>query len=376
MGEFRVLFIDDDIKYNRVYTRQIKEFNKTSELKVQAEIINDYDDGLQAIEKGGYDGAILDLKLSKIDKGKNGDVLARKIKEGMCFPVRIYTAFYDQEEDLYEQNAFYKVHKKTDIEVKDVIKEIADVYDTGITRILGKRGTINDYLVEIFWKHLSGNFSEWIAEGQRNKETERILLRHILSHMQEYLDITKPGEFAKYHPSEVYITPSIKDAIYTGDIIEDSNQETYIVLSPSCDMVVRTKEEGGKTIQYRNAELFLAAEIIPWNQVDEFGNIKAETGDGNQKVKRLKGFMKNKKDRYHFLPPNFSLSASFIDFQKVRTFKTGDAEEKFKALGTVSKQFLKEIRTRFSQYYLRQGQPDLDIEELYSIMKRSIPDES
>lgn len=362
MGELKILFVDDDPKYNRVYTRGVKDFNKTSELIVQPEIINDYEIGLNAIENGDYDGAILDLKLSKTDKSKNGDVLARKIREGLCFPVRIYTAFPDLEEDPDKQNEFYKVYQRTDIKVKDVVKEIADIYRTGITGILGKRGIINNYLANIFWKHLSDSFNSWVKEAESSNDVEKILLRHILSHLQAYLDKDGAGGFDEYYPEETYIMSPINDNIHTGLILKrKADSQLFIVLTPFCDLAQ------GK------ADKIILAKIENKN-MSYVKTLKRrrDNGDTPEKKKTAKEKLEkllhnNLLLKYHCLPEVNGIGG-FIDFQKINSYKKSEIDRLFQPVATVTDKFCKDIVARFSTYYSRQGQPNFENEKIYKIM--------
>ena len=60
-----------------------------------------------------------------------------------------------------------------------------------------------------------------------------------------------------------------------------------------------------------------------------------------------------------------------INFRKVNTYKPKDFDSKFdKPLVQISMAFTKDIVSRFSSYYSRQGQPDFDFDTLTEELKR------
>ena len=180
--------------------------------------------------------------------------------------------------------------------------------------------------------------------------------------MQEYID----EELEKYHPNEFYISKPVKKNIFTGDIINyDSSR--YIVLTPSCDIVLREND-------LRNAERILFCKIKSLNEtVKNFNQLNKDTGKTNDDRKRLYGYIKNSKQNYHFIPKGSSVEAGLIDFQDKLTISDSIVREKLLnkeivRIATVSQPFLKEIISRYSNYYARQGSPDFNIEEVYDLL--------
>ncbi len=218
MSEVFDLFIleDNDAAYDS-FNSLIEDYNKENEIKIKTVRFKEVKQALNAIKSGWYDGAIIDIRLSTSDDSENGNEIIREIKNNLRFPIRVYTGYDDIDDDLQDQNEFYKIYKRTDIRFQEVLVELINIYKTGITKILGKKGTIEDYLRDIFWNHLSSSFGSWIKEAQTKDNIEKILLRYTLSHLQEYLDKDDSGDYDEYHPSEFYIKDPINSK-YTLEV--------------------------------------------------------------------------------------------------------------------------------------------------------------
>jgi len=54
--------------------------------------------------------------------------------------------------------------------------------------------------------------------------------------------------------------------------------------------------------------------------------------------------------------------------KEIPSFTRTEIRKDFVPVATVTDKFCKDIIARFSHYYSRQGQPDLNIERLYNLM--------
>lgn len=363
--DLKLLIVEDDEKQIEWYKNSIESFNETSETKITLSIKKDKDDGLNALKEETYDGAIVDLKLYADDMDGAGNEILKEIKNKLRFPVRVISGYPETlNEELKDENVFFKSHRRTD-DFISIIKELVSLYKTGITKILGNRGLIDDHLTDIFWNHISTSLSYWLREDD-SINMEKILSRHISALLSEYLEISESGELDKYHPSEVYIIPPVKRHFFTGNVLKKRDNDNYfILLNPACDMVRRYKRHAnGNQITFRNAESFLLCKLVLWNSLEEFSGVKPDTGRSNDSIRHLKDYVENKKDRYHFLPPFKEVKGFFIDFQSLSSFSENMVDKDFTIVATISREFLKDILARFSRYYSRQGQPDLDSDKI------------
>jgi CheY-like chemotaxis protein len=367
MAELKLLIVEDDAELITSYERDVKSFNLASNVKIKYEQVSNKEDALSILKDKTiyFDAAIVDLKLDtpeKADEDYSGNDVIREIKSNLRFPVFVVTGTPQHiAQDLKIQSSFFKI--KTRGEEDNHLQQLVDIYNTGITKIINSKGLIEDFLNNIFWNHLSNSMGNWIDDNSRSpEEKQKSLLRYTLMHMQEYID----EDIEKYHPSEFYITEPIKKNIFTGDIVSFKNGDRFIILTPSCDIVLREDHT-------RNTKLILFCKIKNLNnEIKNFDKLSLTTGNSNDDKKRLFRFIENSSTQnFHFIPKSNSLEAGLIDFQDKMTINEKEVVTLIESKeiirnATVSIPFLKDIISRYSNYYARQGSPDFNVEEVYN----------
>lgn len=366
MSALKLFIVEDDPELIKSYERDVKSFNLESKVKISPTIESNKENALKILEDEEYffDAAIIDLKLDKEgeeDNNYSGNEVIRKIKGNLRFPVYVVTGTPQHiADDLKEESCFFKI--KTRGEEDNYLEQLVEIYSTGITNILGKKGEIETYLNDIFWKHLSNSIDIWVKDEIRNsKQKEKSLLRYTLLHIQEYLELTENNDFDNYHPAETYITPPVKPNVFTGDIVRDkASNEKYIVLTPSCDLAKQKAkdillvliEENDKGLIFEKRAIIQKQKAEP--KVLEEAN--------NTLIKLLHNSYSNK---YHFLPKYNSIGGGLINFQKVKSVRTKEITTNYDRIASLNSQFTKDVVARFSYYYSRQGSPDFNTEELH-----------
>jgi len=368
----RLLIVEDTKEQIKVYEDTIDEFNAGSEIKINIEIGNNLKEGLKLIRTKDFDAAIIDLILGSDDIEGKGKQIIKEIKSNLRFPVFVFTAFPGNlDEDLKKENVFYRVYEQTKKDTTEVLKEMADIYKTGITKIIGSKGIIEETLQKVFWENIAKNMEYWKKEVENKGKIEKILSRHILAHLVESLRLTEEGKFEKCHPAEVYIMPPVKKYFFTGDILKNKDSgEYFLILTSACDMELRQKRDGENWVSYRNADKIILAKLTKFNQVPE---VKAYIeNQSNGKKKEVKKYVNNtKKERYYYLPSfGTQISGFLIDFQNINQINQKELTS-YDRVASIDEPFLKDIIVRFTSYYARQGSPDLDTD---IILKRLIND--
>ncbi len=359
---FNLFILEDDDRVFNQYEPLIADFSKSNNIMIKTYRWKNADEALDALKNNWYDGAIIDIRLSAPDEGRSGNEIIREIKNNLRFPVRVYTGFDDIDDDLRQENEFYKIYKRTSKKFSEILLELINIYKTGITNILGKKGTVEEYLKNVFWNHLAGSFASWIDEAKENSGIEKILLRYTLSHLQEYLDKDASGGYDEYHPSEVYIMGPINKNIHTGLILKKKEtNEFYIVLTPSCDLA-----------QGKASKIVLAPienKNMPYVKELKDKKEKSTNGDDKKQAEQaLERLLSNNHSlKYHCLPEVNGVGG-FINFQKINSFTKEQIADDFSPIASVTDKFCKDIIARFSHYYSRQGQPDFDTDKVYDLM--------
>ncbi|WP_396596613.1 hypothetical protein [Dokdonia sp. R86516] len=364
MAIIDILIVENDPNDIQAYQDTIRTLNMEydGDHVINPVVKTTEEEGLKELEEKEWSAAFIDLKLSTEDilSAEEGNNLVNQIYTKRRFPVYIITNTPGDVSPDFIQSDFLRIKTKDGIDYNEVFSDIIKIQETGILKIIGKQGQIEKYLDKIFWDNLSTSIDLWSKDNSRNSEQkEKSLLRYTILHMLEYLDE------AKYHPSEFYITKPIKENIFTGDIVEYLGTR-YIVLTPSCDIVIR--HDGT-----RNTRRILFCKIKELkNEVENYQLLTRETSANNRNRARLNRFIQNNsKSNFHFIPRHNDIEAGLIDFQDKTTVGVRAVERKLekgecKRIATVSMPFLKDIISRYSNYYSRQGSPDFNSDEVYS----------
>ena len=390
MNNIKLILIDDDDGEVQTCNNAVGDFNedhKDERWYIQLEIHKNIQSASKALESSYFDGAIIDMKLA--DSGDEGnqalDVIRQHLKR---IPVAIYTGTPDVA-DNSDDIPLIGVFKKGDATYEELIYKFWDIYKTGLTKIMGGKGQIEKSLSQIFIKYLlpeifpkstASEKSNWVGYAERNSEnTEKALLRHTLNHLIHELYKSS----GNCYPDEMYINLSAQEQVRldTGCILKCKDQHNfYIVMSPACDLAERA-DGGCNTDRALLVEIQMLEEIEPDCFIpDEYGNKKLKrkkdpkTEEGrntqaerkylsNTQDNKLQSIRKNTKGiYYHWLPPTrFFNNGAVINFRRVSTYSKSDLEKSFdKPIIQVASPFLKDIISRFSSYYARQGQPDIN----------------
>lgn len=359
MSEINLLIIEDEPAQIQMYQDVIGQYNKKNDIKFTYTFCMNFSEGEHALKTPNYDAAIIDLKLSATDE-LEGKKLVEAVYHKIRIPIIIYSGSIGQIDDIQE-NALLKKRLRTE-QLTDVLSEIILIYNTGITSFLRPSGNFDNKLTEIFWSHLANDLDVWITHKNPNT-----LLRYILSHFHEYLDINLQGDFEEYHPFEVFIKPSIKKNIHTGDLIHYNN-DIYLIMTPACDIIIQSYQDksDGKKEPIRKAENIVLVKAREFDYKELCKDKK-----GNIDKSKIKGYVTNNSFRFHYLPSLEKNNGFLIDFQDILTVPISASDDFVRMrIATISSPFIKDIISRFSNYYSRQGQPtfyqDKIIEELYN----------
>jgi CheY-like chemotaxis protein len=366
MKELKLLIVEDDQDAIKAYQRAIKAFNIERKLSHNNDVqiielpIDNKDSAINALRgfENDFDAAIVDLDLlGHGGQDSSGNDVIREIKSNLRFPVFVITGTPQHlEDDLKEQSSLFKLLTRG--EEGDYLNEIFKIHQTGITQILNKKGIVENYISDIFWKHLSSSLNLWVDDTSRTpEEKEKSLLRYTLLHMLEYLDEDS------IHPSEFYITEPVKQKLSTGDLITFSDQR-WVVLTPACDFALRkgNKRNVNKAFLLRIKEL---SEELP--NYDNTQKLEEVSGTLQGKIEKI--IANNSKPYFHFIPKHSSIDAGLIDFQDKCSIPIVEIERKIEAkeilrIATISLPFLKDLIERYSSYYSRQGSPDFNKDEV------------
>ena len=388
MNKMTLILIEDNDGEAQSCQNAVNDFNdehKNKEWCIQLVTHNNIEAASKALESSYFDGAIIDMKLA--DSGDEGnqalDVIRQHLKR---IPVAIYTGTPDVA-DNSDDIPLIDVFKKGDATYEQLIYKFWDIYNTGLTKIMGGKGQIEQSLSQIFIKHLLPKISpestvseksNWVSYAEEDPDnTEKALLRYTLNHLIH--ELYKSSE--NCYPEEMYIhLPNLEQdqvKVDTGCILQNKdNNKFYIVLSPACDLAER--EEG-----VCNTDRALLVEIQMLEDILSDDYFISNCHNGKKLKKRylksnsespreylskqqdndLIKYQRNTKNLYYCWLPKTSCfnNGAVINFRRVSTYSQEELDESFNSpVIQVSSPFLKDIISRFSSYYARQGQPDIN----------------
>ena len=336
MTTMKILLVEDEKDQQDIFKHSVEVFNDKYDLNVECEIVADVQHALNKID-GSFDGAIIDLRLG--DNQEGGNEIVQQLGGSFTrIPIIFVTAYPDL---VNTHPSVVKARSRADATYELDLLLFQEIFNTGLSRIIGGRGLIEQRLSEVFLENLLPQIQTWVSYGRENSErTEKALLRYALNHLIQFLEEDEKLCF----PEEFYLYPSVLDRITTGSIVTAEDQ-WFVVLSPACDLVPRG--ENGVL----NTDCILLVEIESVEKILS----------GSKSRNRVSELSANRRTYYHWLPPTDFFQGGILNFRKLKTLNERDFDEKFgKPAIQISPSFVKDIVSRFSSYYARQGQPDID----------------
>ena len=341
MKPLKILLVEDDTVSQNEFKNDVEVFkDQPNNMDVEFEIVENVYDAVKMIDVS-FDGAIIDLKLRGNDDGGN-EIIQILYKEFTKIPIVFVTSFPDS---VVNHPSIIKIRSRDVGSYQDDLLLFRQIRDIGLTHIIGGGGLIEQKLHKVFLDNLLPQIETWIRYGETYKETDpkrtkRALLRYTLNHLFQLLEEDKELFF----PEEVYLYPPATDKITTGSMVKENNR-WFVVLSPACDLVQR-----GENNEIKTDHILLV----------EMESIDKELG-GKKSRNKVSELCSNKRTYYHWLPETKYFEGGVLDFRKLTTCHKDDFEWKLgKPKIQISPFFIKDIVSRFSSYYARQGQPDID----------------
>lgn len=360
MTDFKLLLVEDADQDLQSCRDCVDDFQKDKQCSIELVECKNVKEAFEKLDNS-FDGAIIDLKLA--DQGDEGNQVVSRIAEShFRIPVAILTGTPNAADSDFAYIGVFKKGEK-DAGYAHLLDIFWGIHNTGLTRIMGGRGKIEETLEHVFRNNLVPEKyrKKWVEYGEKYfPRTEKALLRHALNHLLQLLD----DDGDRFYPEEVYLTPPLTDEIRTGSIVkEKSSEKRFVVMNPACDLVIRgeDKSKNGKC----KTDRILIVEIEKQDEVVK--KALEDIKNTDKKKKKLEAVFGNHySDYYHWLPDIDSCKGGgFLNFRKLLSLPMEDFNNKFdKPEIQISPFFVKDIVARFSAYYARQGQPDIDYKDI------------
>ncbi|MDR3625931.1 MAG: hypothetical protein P4L45_03825 [Ignavibacteriaceae bacterium] len=367
MKSLKLLIVDDDDSQIQLLQDQIKEKNKDLQkdhIEIVTEVCKNKDDAILKVSNQNYNAAVIDLKLSSDKTKTDGNDVIKEIRNKMRFPIIVLSNFpQNLDQELSMETDVFKIKERTSTKSSDIIDEIVEFYYSGIDELFGKDGKlleqINSSLHELFWERIANNWEYLVQKITDPMIRLKVIEKQLIIILKEKMEIGDLG-FDKSEPFEMYIIPPIRKHYYTGDIILKDDTH-FIILSPACDMEIRK----GDKPEIENVV------IGKLSQIKDHSYTKSCWKDGSfqdSKEGLVENLIRSKKGDYHLLPPFRDKMGFILDFSNVSSVPYNNLVN-YKRIATVTEPYLKNIISRFSNYFNRLGQPDFDNVKLMQEIK-------
>lgn len=352
--KIQIIIVEDDKIQQDMYKDCIDEFNLENVIhEAIAFQLSDDKDVPKILYNNHIDAIIVDLDWGTGSQQNEGNRLVQKIYKDCRVPIFIVSGnllLLDQE---YEESPILKKYQRDDVDFNSLLNEIESLYETGYTKVMGSHSKIDEMLSKVFWEHMSNVIEHW-KEQEEALQAQR-MLRFAVTRINEMLTIDIDDNHDSYDALEFYIKPAIKETPFTGDIISFEDKK-YIVITAACDM------------EQDNSDFVVLCQI-DFTIID--GLKTRIKGESNTAEKELEKYINNSKARFHLLPPCKLFSGGLVDFQIIRSVKKENFQEHSSVIASINPAFNKDIQARFSHYYGRQGQPQLNKDNIISWIKEN-----
>lgn len=344
----KILVVEDDKGDRDGFESSVRVYNAKNTTSVSIEFAVDIEQA-KKMASNRYDGVVIDLKIAGVDEA--GIEFVQHVNNYFRIPTIVLTGTPDTANG-HEIKCMDVISKRDARGCHSVVLDkMCDVYRTGLTKILGGKGVVEESMSYVFWNSVMPRVQKWIDHNKNGINTEIAIHRLMVSHFMEYLD-RKPD---KYLAEEFYIYPVMGEWLRTGSVVLCKKRNEYhVVVTPACDLELH--EGKCKT----DKVLLCGVE----NPVEVARRVTSGVTRKDKQLAKLSGLIGNNFSNYYYwLPKIDDFAGGALNFRHLHVVDVKDVDELYeKPTLQIAGSFLKDMVSRYAAYYARQGQPDLDFE--------------
>ena len=383
---WRILLVEDNepIARTTVESLERRPVSNANEY-AHVEHVADFDEALTRIEDRRYDLIILDIRDDEdaaeeeeargIDDASGDEALPAdkglavysEIRKRRFLPIVFYSAVANlaQEQD---NPPFVTVVSKLSDEEGALRQKIIEVFDSELPSLNRSfshhvNNVFHDFMIDFVekrWSDLSGSEHRGDLAYLMVRRLARSLDSTFIPDMAG-VEVASSG--AKVHPTRLYVMPAL-DEWRTGDLVRDDKNNWFIVLTPSCDLIVR----GDKA----KANYVILACCRPLAETPEYETW--QNGGATAISGKLKKIIENspdgQKDRYYFLPAAWGTPDLVVDLQRLKSVEF-DKFRNYAHVATLDDPYAQSIIAQLGRYAGRVGTPDLDTATVKERLERA-----
>ncbi len=174
MEKIKILLIEDEEEQQDIFKEAVDVIKSKTGLSVEYKTAKSVQEAKDRLD-GTFDGAIVDLKLDDDEEGGN-EIVIQLANSFTRIPVIFVTAFPDL---VTDHPSVIRTRSRDQGTYESDLQLFKEICDTGLTRIMGGRGSIEKSLSTVFLENLLPRIDTWVSYGKEDSgRTEKALLRH------------------------------------------------------------------------------------------------------------------------------------------------------------------------------------------------------
>ena len=376
---WRVLVVDDEPEVGTTISGLLESYVSVSDPRpITTRFEESFEKAVELLVSETFDILVLDIRDESgvTPSDEAGIRVFDEIRQRCFIPIIFYTALPNASMSVSSAPFVQTVSKIAAEPILDMEKAVENVISSGLPRLLQ---AVSNHLADVE-RVFMADFVEkyWSDLVDRPEDMAYLLSRRLAVSFDEEAEslakeLGQPDETVlenAVHPTRYYVQPP-NSSYKMGDLVGkmESTEEgaaterLYVVLTPSCDLVLRS--EGMKADRVILSRCFLLDDFEEYQ--DWLGKPNAENRAILRKL--LTSRPKGQEDRYRYLPAAWNVPDCVVDLQNVTTVSCEELNS-YKKIASLDSPFAEALSYQFNRYIGRVGVPDLDIDGVLRRLKR------
>ena len=380
------MVVDDELDVGETIAALLESYTPVSDARpITTRFEKSFDNAVNLLANEIFDILVLDIRGESGPTPTNeaGIEVFTEIRRRRFIPIIFYTALPDVSADISNAPFVQTVSKIAEEPFADLKKAVENVIYSGLPHLLQSVSNHLDGLERAFMVDFVEH--NWSSLVDRPEDMAYLLSRRLGVSFEEGAEslaqeLGQAGESTPaevVHPTRYYVQPPHSN-YRMGDIIaasvpteedvndnegaderEDAGETLYVILTPSCDLVIRSDK--------MKAEMVVLLECLPLESFEEYQDWKRAPSDNVGRLRRLlTSRPRGQEDRYFYLPAVWDMPDVVADLQRVISIP-GEELGSYRKIASLDSPFAEALSYQFIRYMGRVGTPDLDID---SVMQR------
>lgn len=373
---WRVLVVDDEQDVGETISELLESYRPVSDARpITTRFEKSFDNAADLLASEIFDLLVLDIRGASgpTPSGEAGIEVFNEIRRRRFIPIIFYTALPDVSANISNAPFVQTVSKIAEAPITDLKKATENIINSGLPHLLQ---SVSNHLNDVE-RAFMADFVEhnWSSLVDRREDMAYLLSRRLAVSFEEGAESlaqelgqasgTTLGDVV--HPTRYYVQPPHSN-YRMGDILaapvsteEDADETLYIMLTPSCDLVLRSEK--------MKAEMVVLSECRPLHSFEDYQAWKRAPSDNVGRLRRLlTSRPKGQEDRYFYLPAAWNVPDVVADLQRVASIGC-DELKSYRKIASLDSPFAEALSYQFNRYIGRVGKPDLDIDGVMHRLK-------